>query len=54
MTCEMGNDTYSILNKIQSPKDLRKLNLEELPTLCDELRSDIIDELPNAFKACGV
>ena len=41
----MGNDTYSILNKIQSPKDLRKLSLEELPTLCDELRSDIIDEL---------
>ena len=41
----MGNNTYSILNKIQSPKDLRKLSLEELPTLCDELRSDIIDEL---------
>ena len=41
----MGKDTYTILNKIQSPKDLRKLRLEELPQLCKELRNDIIDEL---------
>ena len=41
----MEKDTYTILNKIQSPKDLRKLRLEELPQLCKELRDDIIDEL---------
>ncbi|MCF4100406.1 1-deoxy-D-xylulose-5-phosphate synthase [Gillisia sp. M10.2A] len=33
----------SILNKIDSPKDLRKLSIEELPILAVELRKFIID-----------
>ena len=37
--------TYNILNKIESPSDLRKLKVEQLPQLCEELRDDIIHEL---------
>lgn len=37
--------TYSLLSRINSPEDLRRLKLEELPELCRELRLDIIDEL---------
>lgn len=36
---------YKILPNINSPADLRKLKVEQLPTLCDELRQDIIQEL---------
>ena len=36
---------YDLLNKIQSPADLRKLSLEELPELCKQLRKDIIEEV---------
>ena len=35
----------SILNTIQTPDDLRKLKLNQLPKLCEELRQFIIDEL---------
>lgn len=41
----MVNDKYKLLSKIQAPKDLRKLTVEELPELCSELRSDIIEEV---------
>lgn len=36
---------FSLLSKIDYPDDLRKLRVEELPQLCDELRQDIIQEL---------
>ena len=35
----------SILNTIEIPDDLRKLKLNQLPKLCEELRQFIIDEL---------
>jgi len=35
----------TLLNGINSPKDLRKLNVNDLPQLCDELREDIIEEV---------
>ena len=41
----MGKGNYSILNKIQTPADLRRLKEEQLPQLCEELRDDIINEL---------
>ena len=34
-----------ILTRIQYPSDLRKLRVEELPQLCQELREDIVKEL---------
>lgn len=34
-----------LLKNIDSPKDLKKLGLEQLPQVCDELRQMIIDEL---------
>lgn len=36
---------YKLLPKIDSPADLRKLSVDQLPLLCDELRHDIIHEL---------
>ena len=36
---------FTLLNKIQTPDDLRKLKVEELPQVCDELRRDIIEEV---------
>ncbi len=33
----------SLLNKINSPNDLKKLSREKLPVLCDELRQFIVD-----------
>lgn len=36
---------YEFLTKIQSPADLRKLSLDDLPKLCQELREDIIEEV---------
>ena len=35
----------NLLSKINSPEDLRKLSVDELPQLCTELREDIIKEL---------
>lgn len=37
--------SYELLNKIDSPADLRQLSVEQLPKVCDELRKKIIDEL---------
>ena len=36
---------YQLLSHINSPADLRRLPLERLPQLCQELREDILDEL---------
>ena len=33
---------FELLDKINSPKDLRKLKVEQLPQLCEELRNDIL------------
>ena len=38
-------DKYPLLSRIDTPADLRKLKLRELPQLCRELRADILDEL---------
>ncbi|MEG1838163.1 MAG: 1-deoxy-D-xylulose-5-phosphate synthase [Bacteroidaceae bacterium] len=49
-----NEQTYNLLNKIQSPTDLRKLSVNDLPEVCRELRQDIIDELscnPGHFAA---
>ncbi len=39
------NILYKHLQDIQNPDDLKKLSLEQLPELCDELRQKIIDEV---------
>ena len=39
----MGEKTTSLLDQINDPAQLRKLNLEQLPEVCDELRDYIID-----------
>lgn len=36
---------FKYLQHINSPADLRKLRVDELPAVCDELRRDIINEL---------
>lgn len=38
-------DRESLLDKIQYPADLRRIPLERLPQVCEELRRDIIHEL---------
>ena len=38
-------NTYRLLSQINSPEDLRRLPVEQLPQVCKELRQDIIDEL---------
>src|SRR5574344_2178510 len=44
----MGDSSeYKYLTKIDDPADLRKLKVEELPQVCDELRRNIIEELAN-------
>ena len=37
--------TYSLLETICFPSDLKKLNHDQLPTLCDELRAFIIEKV---------
>ena len=41
----MEKSEFTLLNKIQYPEDLRKLSVDELPQLCQELREDIIEEV---------
>lgn len=42
----MSNEKkYKLLSKIEAPTDLRKLELDELPELCSELRENIIEEV---------
>ena len=38
-------EELSLLSKIQYPKDLRELKVDELPQVCEELRQDIVQEL---------
>ena len=40
-------ERFKYLPHIDSPADLRKIPVDELPKVCDELRRDIIDELAN-------
>lgn len=40
-----NNKPFKYLQSIDSPADLRKLKVEELPGVCDDLRHDIINEL---------
>ena len=52
----MGTEptTYSLLNTINSPADLRHLRVDQLPEVCRELREDIIQEVsrnPGHFAA---
>ena len=45
-TYEMTEEEkYELLSKIEYPADLRKLDIDQLPQLCDELRQDIIEEV---------
>ena len=47
-------NTYTLLEAIHYPADLRRLNLDQLPEVCRELRQDIINELscnPGHFAA---
>jgi len=39
------NKDFSILGSIWYPKDLRKLDIKQLPEVCKELRDDIVREL---------
>ena len=39
------DNSYPLLTNIDTPVDLRKLKLEQLPEVCKELRQKIIDEL---------
>ena len=41
----MPKNIYTILDKINTPEELRKLERADLITLCDELRQFIIDEV---------
>lgn len=41
----MDINKQTLLSKINFPSDLRKLSLEDLPRLCQELRAFLIDEL---------
>ena len=41
----VGQEELRLLSKIQYPKDLRELKVDELPQVCDELRQDIVQEL---------
>ena len=41
----MEKSEFTLLNKIDTPEDLRKLKVEDLPAVCDELRRDIIEEV---------
>lgn len=38
---------YELLNKIETPDDLKKLPIDKLPQVCDELRHFIIESLAN-------
>ena len=41
----MSNPNFTLLNQIQFPADLRKLRIDQLPQVCDELRQDIIEKV---------
>lgn len=41
----LNDNRFDLLKTIQSSADLRKLSLEQLPKLCQQLREDIIEEV---------
>jgi 1-deoxy-D-xylulose-5-phosphate synthase len=41
----MDKEKFRLLSQIKYPADLRRLSLEQLPQVCEELRQDIIDEV---------
>lgn len=41
----IAEDKYPLLSTIQSPADVRKLQLEQLPALCSEIRTFLIEQL---------
>ena len=41
----MEKSEFALLNKIQYPEDLRKLKVDDLPQICEELREDIVKEV---------
>ena len=41
----MQENSYTLLNGIDSPQDLRKLDVGQLPEMCQELRQKIVDEV---------
>lgn len=41
----MNNDNLGLLGKIESPDDLRRLDVAQLQEVCSELRKDIVQEL---------
>ena len=43
----MTENKYTLLTNINYPSDIKKLNVNQLPQLCDELRHFIIEQLAN-------
>ena len=43
----MSENKYTLLTNINYPSDIKKLNVNQLPQLCDELRHFIIEQLAN-------
>ncbi len=41
----MDEKRFSLLSHLQYPADLRKLGIDKLPEVCEELRQDIIEEV---------
>ena len=41
----MDKKDFTLLNGISLPEDLRRLKVDELPQLCEELRRDIVEEV---------
>ena len=41
----MDKEKFGLLSQIKDPADLRKLSIDQLPEVCDELRKDIIEEV---------
>ncbi len=39
---------YDLLNKIETPADLKRLEVKQLPQLCDELRHYVIEQMSHA------
>ena len=39
----MENNTYRILSKVDSPADVKRLTMDELRVLCEEIRQYMIE-----------
>ena len=39
----MEQKTYTLLDKVNSPADIKSLDMEQLRTLCDEIRHYMIE-----------